>query len=438
MMKLGSHFKGEDTGSYQAGQAGQPYIGESRREGAVTGVKIPEPANELERLKALRQYNILDTLPEKDFDDLVHLASHICGTPIALISLVDEQRQWFKSKVGLDATHTSRIIAFCARAILQPDLFIVPDALADERFRGNPLVTCDPKIRFYAGAPLITPEGYALGTLCVIDRVPRSLSREQKEALRALSRQVMAQLELRRLLTEFEKINRERADFIAMIIHDLRSPLTVVVSGAAMIRDGLFGPVSAEQKKWLTKIEAYCNRLVDLVNDCLDLSKLGTGRIKLAREEIDLKQLVESTLEEYQILAQDKKLSLRSSVDPSLKQVEADPRRLAQVLSNLLSNSIKFTPAGGTIEVGAIHDMMSTSEVKVWVKDTGVGIASHEMGSLFKIYQQTRSGERSKDRGTGLGLVSCKMIVEAHGGRIWAESQEGKGATFFFSLPRKK
>ena len=416
----------------------QPYREYSRRQGAVRGVKAPEPANEPDRLEALRQYHILDTLPEKDFDDLVHLASYICGTPIALISLVDKDRQWFKSKVGLEATHTSRIIAFCAHAILQSDLFIVRDALADERFRENPLVTSDPKIRFYAGAPLITPEGHALGTLCVVDRVPRSLSREQKEGLRALSRQVMAQLELRRLLSELEKINREKADFTAMIIHDLRSPLTVVVSGATMIRDGLFGPVSAEQKKWLNKIEAYCSRLVDLVNDFLDLSRLGTGRIGLAKEEIDLKQLVESTLEDYQILAQDKKLSLRSSVNPSLKRVEADPRRLAQVLSNLLSNSIKFTPAGGTIEVGASRDTEGPSGVRVWVRDTGVGIASHEMGTLFKIYQQTESGKSSKDRGTGLGLVSCKMIVEAHGGRIWVESQEGTGTTFFFSLPSKK
>src|ERR1700732_848581 len=148
----------------------------------------PKPANEKLRLATLRGYEILDTEPEAAFDDLTFLASYICQTPIALISLVDADRQWFKSKVGMPLSETSRDIAFCALAILQSDVFIVPDASQDERFAENPLVVSEPRIRFYAGAALMT-EGHALGTLCVIDRVPRTLSPEQLEALRALSRQ---------------------------------------------------------------------------------------------------------------------------------------------------------------------------------------------------------------------------------------------------------
>ncbi len=161
---------------------------------------ITKPANEQARVIALDKYAILDTDPEQFFDDLTLLASYVCNTPIALISLVDEDRQWFKSRVGLDASETSRDIAFCSTAILQTDVFVIPDALADERFRDNPLVVSDPHIRFYAGAPLINEDGYALGTLCVVDRAPRELAPEQKEALKALSRLVLAQLEFRRNL----------------------------------------------------------------------------------------------------------------------------------------------------------------------------------------------------------------------------------------------
>ena len=157
----------------------------------------PLPSNEQERLAALRKYDILDTEPEAAFEAMVHLASYICQTPIAAISLVDEQRQWFKAIAGLDARETSRNVAFCAHAILQDETMVVHDAKADERFCDNPLVTSSPDIRFYAGVPLVTAQGQHLGTLCVIDRVPRVLSVEQLEAIKVLASNVMAHLDLR-------------------------------------------------------------------------------------------------------------------------------------------------------------------------------------------------------------------------------------------------
>jgi GAF domain-containing protein len=158
------------------------------------------PANEEGRIAALQKYAILDSEPEQGFDDLTLLASYICRTPIALISLIDESRQWFKSRVGITVSETPRDIAFCSTAILSSEVMVVPDTLKDDRFRNHPLVVSEPNIRFYAGAPLITEEGFALGTLCVIDHKPREFSPEQKEALKALSRLVLAQLEFRRNL----------------------------------------------------------------------------------------------------------------------------------------------------------------------------------------------------------------------------------------------
>jgi GAF domain-containing protein len=166
----------------------------------------PRHDRESERLEALRLYRILNTEAEKPFDDLARLAAVICGSPISLVSLVDEERQWFKARVGMARSETSRDVAFCAHAILQDDVLIVSDALEDERFADNPLVLADPRIRFYAGAPLITPDGLPVGTLCVFDRVPRNLAPEQVHGLQILRDAVVAQLELRRRvieLTEF-------------------------------------------------------------------------------------------------------------------------------------------------------------------------------------------------------------------------------------------
>lgn len=184
----------------------------------------PLPKNETQRLKVLWQYDVLDTVPEEVFDDLTELAARICGAPVALISLVDEKRQWFKSRVGLGHRETAREVSFCAHAILQSDLFIVPDATLDARFAHSPLVAAEPRIRFYAGAPLVTPDGHALGTLCVMDSVPRELNADQQQALRVLARHVVGQLELRRQARELVQA-RQSGDEIRRELAKVRAEL---------------------------------------------------------------------------------------------------------------------------------------------------------------------------------------------------------------------
>jgi GAF domain-containing protein len=204
----------------------------------------PVPANEVDRLRALRSYKILDTKPEKLFDELTQLAALICGVPISLISLLDTDRQWFKSRFGLDVKETPRAQAFCTHAIMQPEMFVVPDAAKDERFAQNPLVTGDLHIRFYAGAPLATRDGHLLGTLCVIDHQPHTLTDAQTKALEILSRLVVANFELRRDLQELKDALavREAAEGpsgqAAAGLDEIISRLHGVISDLQAVREG--------------------------------------------------------------------------------------------------------------------------------------------------------------------------------------------------------
>ena len=199
----------------------------------------PVPGNDAERLRTLRAYKILDTKPEERFDELTRLAALICGVPISLISLIDTDRQWFKSRFGLDVQETPRAQAFCTHAIMQPDMFVVPDASKDERFAHNPLVTGDLHIRFYAGAPLAARDGHVLGTLCVIDREPHTLTEAQKEALKIVGRLVIANIELRRDLEELrEALATENSSGAPGNLDEIISRLQGVASDLQAVREG--------------------------------------------------------------------------------------------------------------------------------------------------------------------------------------------------------
>jgi len=279
-----------------------------------------------------------------------------------------------------------------------------------------------------------------LGTIQLASRTRRRFKPEEVNLLATIGNQLGVAIqkgqlydETKRQASELERANKMQADFTAMIAHDLRSPLMSITGATEVMMDGMFGSVNEEQKKWLAKILANGLSLVGLVSDFLDVSKLEAGYVNIALETTDLGQLIEKSLDSCLILAQKKNISVTKVIDPSIPQVHADSRRLDQVLGNLLSNAIKFAGEGGEIEIAAVR--VDASEAKIWVKDNGTGISAEEIPHLFEKYRQGSNIQHCGSKGTGLGLVICKMIVEAHGGKIWVDSEVGKGSTFFFSLP---
>jgi signal transduction histidine kinase len=411
-------------------------------------IVAPLPSDETERLEALARLGILDTGPEPAFDDLARLASIICETPMALVSLVDSQRQWFKARVGVGMTETPRDLAFCAHAIHHDGLFIVPDSTEDDRFRGNPLVTSEPGIRFYAGSCLTSPEGRRLGTLCVLDRRPRTLTDHQAEALATLGRAVSAQLLLRRreqqlvergnALSEtnaqLERSARMKDEFLASMSHELRTPLNAILGMSEALRVGVFGLLDARQGEAVTTIEDSGRNLLQLINDVLDISKIEAGRLEIAPGEIEAEPFAASCLRLFREAAHHKGVRLSSRVHPGLHVLRADPLRMKQIVANLLSNAVKFTPRGGEVLLELAAEPESGG-FRVVVSDTGVGIAQEDHERLFEPFVQADAGLSREYGGTGLGLALVRRLAELHGGGVDVRSEPRRGARFTVRIP---
>ena len=396
--------------------------------------------NEDARLRSLRRYDILDTPREQRFDDIVEIAAQICGTPIAIINLIDADRQWGKAMVGLDDTEAPRADSFCARTIEWDDeVMIVPDTHEDPRFADNPMVLGDPHLRFYAGAQITDREGYNLGSVCVADRVPRTLTDEQRSALAALGRQAIAQMELRLALRaeqeqvrRLNELDRMREEFVSMVSHELRSPLTSIRGWLDVLLDEaeVMEPGHADA---VGRIGRNADRLVHIVSDLLDLYRVDTGELAIRSEDVDLAALVRDAIAAPDHNARCEALTLRTSLPDEPVCVCGDASRLAQVIDNLCSNAVKYTPAGGTVSVALTT---GAGAAVLRVADSGIGIPADEREHLFERFFRASTATEHGIHGTGLGLAISKEIVERHGGTIEVgEGADGAGTAFTVTLP---
>ena len=379
---------------------------------------------EKERLKDLIDLEVLDTQAEESFDALTKLASLICKAPISLISLVDQDRQWFKSKVGLEATQTPRDIAFCAHAILEDSVMVIPDSAKDERFHDNPLVTGSPFVKFYAGAPLKTSRGYNIGTLCVIDHVARDLNDEQIMMLNLLATQVSYILETRKELIRLARQNQNLEDFARSISHDIKSPLTILSCFTDILEKDIQSlKGNAKILKHTSTLRTQIGSIQQLVAGIIELAR-ATTTTQQTFQEINLSEFFHELMQGYSIVK-----NVSYQIDDQLKTILSNPTELTQVFSNLVSNAVKNCDKEKCLIKFSAHD---NGEMYAFsVEDNGPGIPSEHHERLFKLFE-TLDPQKAKD-GSGIGLSIVKRLIEKHRGAIGIESDGKNGTKIWFT-----
>lgn len=387
------------------------------------------------RLAALRRAALLDTPAEESFDRLTRLASKILQVPMSLVSLVDKDRQFFKSQVGLPPAlatqrETSLSHSFCKYVVLSGQPLVVTDARLDERLKDNPVIPMG--VVAYAGFPLVTGDGYVLGSFCALDNQPHEWSDDQLEILRELTHSVMTEIELRSANFDLRATNEAKDRFMAMLSHDLRTPLSPALITASQLAQNTSASASVREDAQL--IQRNIELEVRMIDSLLDLTRIRTGKLTLTREKADVHALLRATVEMCRAEAAERPVMLTVELTAHRHVLEADGPKLMQLFCNVMKNAVKFSRSGGAILVRTTD--APAGVLRIDCIDNGVGIASERLRHIFDPFEQGGAGVTQHFGGLGLGLAICRGIAEAHGGTIDAASAgENAGTTITVALP---
>lgn len=397
-------------------------------------IKPEFPLNEKQRLEAVKKYNLLDTLPESDFDNITKLVASICDLPISLITLLDTDRNFLKSHHGIPFNESPRDLSFCGHAILSDEpIFIVEDLSKDIRFCDNPVVE-ENNVAFYAGVPLINPNGFALGTLCVYDVKPRTLSEQQKDTLIILAKQVVNLFELRLKNNELadaydllEERHHSLNSFAGKVSHDLKSPLANITSLSQLFKDELKTSYPDIDLEYLDYIEESADTLRGYIDGILKHYK-SEALLQKDKKQTDLAHIFEDV--KQMLSLNDNQFKLKTNTVLG----EINQSAITQIILNLVDNAFKYNTSQTPLVIvdyseNITHHIFSVS-------DNGIGIASEKQIQLFDLFNTAHDADKYGKKGTGIGLYTVKTLVEKLGGDISLISKLNQGTTFTFSIPK--
>lgn len=399
-------------------------------------IEALQPENEISRITSLHDLQILNSEPEEKYDNIAQLASYICDVPVSLITLLAEDKNWFKAKSGTDMCDSDRNISFCSHAILQPDeLMEIPDTLLDARFVNNPLVTTGSKIRFYAGMPIKSNIGEAVGTLCLLDTEPHSLNEKQKTALIALARQVESLFELRRQNIALKKVKKELGtknnllkEFAGTVSHDMKMPLANMIITSDLLKAKYGNLLDDTGRSYLTYLKQSSFRLSNYITDILNHYESDT-LLDSHTEDFDLQDVLEQIIDLLNI-----KYDCEINLPEDNLTVHCNRAAFQQIFFNLIGNSLKYNN-----QEKIIIDVTSIEKNGYYhfsVTDNGIGIPENKQEAIFELFTIVEEADRSGNRGNGIGLSTVQKLVNNLGGEISVKSKVNKGTTFNFTIKR--